>query len=63
MNEIEKGAYEGRIAEITETFEYVKKMALEAMEQKKVIGMNFHITFEQGYAPTVIHEISEYFCN
>lgn len=60
MIEIEKGAYERRIAEVNETFEYAKKMALEAMS-KKTVRMSFTISFEEGYVPTVNHDITEYY--
>ena len=59
MNEIEKGAYEGRIAEVNNTFDYAKKIALEALENKKVIRMSFTIVFDEGYVPSVNHDITE----
>lgn len=60
MNEIEQGAYERRITEICETFDYAKQMALEAMN-KKTVRMSFTISFEEGYVPTVNHDITEYY--
>lgn len=57
--DIEKGAHEARIAEVNETFEYAKNIALEAVEQKKVTSMTFTIRFETGYVPTVSHDITE----
>lgn len=59
MNEIEKGAYEHRVAEVTETFDYAKNLALEALAEKKVISMSFTIRFDEGYVPTVNHDITE----
>ena len=60
MNEIEQGAYEHRITEICETFDYAKQMALEALG-KKAVKMSFTISFEEGYVPTVNHDITEYY--
>ena len=60
MNEIEQGAYEHRITEICETFDYAKQMALEAMS-RKAVRMSFTISFEEGYVPTVNHDITEYY--
>ena len=58
MNEIERGAYERCIAEVCETFDYAKQMALEAMS-RKTVRMSFTISFEEGYVPTVNHDITE----
>ena len=60
MNEIERGAYERRITEICESFDYAKQMALEAMG-RKAVRMSFTISFEEGYVPTVNHDITEYY--
>ena len=60
MNDIERGAYERRITEICETFDYAKQMALEALG-KKAVRMSFTLSFEEGYAPTVNHDITEYY--
>ena len=57
--DIEKGAHEARIAEVNETFEYAKNVALETLAKKKVIGMSFTLSFQEGWTPTVSHEISE----
>ena len=59
MNEIERGAYERRITEVCETFDYAKEMALEALG-RKTVRMSFTISFEDGYVPTVNHDITEY---
>lgn len=59
MDEIERGAYERRIAEVCETFDYAKQMALEALG-RKAIRMSFTISFEEGYVPTLNHDITEY---
>ena len=58
MNEIESGAYERRITEICEVFDYAKQMAVEALG-RKAIRMSFTISFEEGYVPTVNHDITE----
>ena len=58
MNEIERGAYERRITEVCETFDYAKEMALEALG-RKTVRMSFTISFEEGYVPTVNHDITE----
>ena len=60
MIDIEKGAYEARVAEVNETFEYAKKMALDALN-KKTVRMSFTLSFEEGYVPTVNHDITEYY--
>ena len=60
MNEIERGAYERRITEVCETFDYAKEMALEALG-RKTVRMSFTISFEDGYVPTVNHDITEYY--
>lgn len=59
VNEIEKGAYEARIAEVNDTFDYAKNIALEALKGKRVQGMSFTIVFDEGYVPTVNHDITE----
>lgn len=60
MDEIERGAYERRIAEVCETFDYAKQMALEALG-RKTVRMSFTISFEEGYVPTLNHDITEYY--
>jgi hypothetical protein len=60
MDDIEKGALEARIGEVNDTFDYAKKMALEAM-RKKPVRMSFTISFEEGYVPIVNHDITEYY--
>lgn len=61
VNEIEKGAYEGRVAEVNDAFEYAKKIALEALERGRVQSMSFTIVFDEGYVPTVNHDITEHY--
>lgn len=61
VNEIEKGAYEARIAEVNETFEYAKKIALAALERNRVTGMSFTIVFDKDCVPTVNHDITEHY--
>lgn len=58
-NEILKGAREARIKEIDETFEYAKNIALDAMENKKVLGMTFTLYFETECVSKVSYDITE----
>jgi hypothetical protein len=60
MTEIEKGAYERRIAEVKEAFDYAEQMALAALS-KKTVRMSFTISFDEGYVPMVTHDITEYY--
>lgn len=61
MVEIEKNAHEQRIREVKETFDYVKGIALDALETKKVVSMSFTISFDEGYVPRVSHDITEFY--
>lgn len=59
MNDIEKGAYEARVTEVIETFEYAKKIALRALEKRAVRSMSFTVDFDMDCVPTVSHSITE----
>lgn len=58
-DEIMLGAKQARLNEIAEAFDYAKSLALEAEKNRKVTEMVFTLRFEEGYVPTVSHDISE----
>lgn len=49
--------------EISDTFDYLKHIALDTCNNKKAYKMSFSLDFEVGHIPIVTYEIEEYYLN